>query len=123
MRKKGTKRRIMVMLIAAMLLMATSVTSFAKSHKNGSVEGILDTWGTGAKAETYSNTGTGSVYVSLAVEYVTSTGNVYNTGPITKNGRGSVTVTGTPAGAGKFISAVSYHGTGGKEFMLAIGAN
>ena len=111
------------MLMAAMLLMATSVTSFAKSHKNGSVEGILDTWGTGAKAETYSNTGTGSVYVSLAVEYVTSTGNVYNTGPITKNGRVSVTVTGTPAGAGKFISAVSYHGTGGKEFMLAIGAN
>lgn len=65
--------------------------------------------------------GTGPVYVSLTVEYKTTAGNIYNTGAVTRNGRDSISVTAAPPSGGTYISAVSYHGIAGKEFMIGIG--
>ncbi|MCI8275709.1 MAG: hypothetical protein HFI66_08910 [Lachnospiraceae bacterium] len=45
MKRKGTKRGIMVMLVAAMLLMATGVTSFAAWKQNTNVYGEVVKWG------------------------------------------------------------------------------
>lgn len=124
MKRKGTKRRIMVMLIAVMMLMASSVTSFArKIAQNDNVEGILEWYGSGARARTYAKAGYGDVYVCVSVEFLTASGNMYNTGNVTKTGNAAVIATAMPGNIKRCISAVSYHGRYSKEFMLTINAN
>ncbi len=124
MRRKGTKKRIMVALMAVMLLMATSVTSFADSGLyTKTVYGHLEKVGAnGAQAYTKNLQDRDSTaYAKLTVEYMSSLKNLYTTTPITKTAKTSATV--SKAVTGSFVSAWSGHGVTRQEFELLIGSN
>ena len=119
MKRKRTKR-VMVMLMAVMLLMATSVTSFAIDV--GMVDGVL-----GSISRPALQTVTGltrnkdKVYLSLTVEYLSSNGNLYCTTPIVK--RGTKEVTAEKTITEHYVSAWADHGKTGRLFTTIIGEN
>lgn len=123
MKRRVAKRRIMVTLMAVMMLMATSVTSFAKGFYGKNVYGRLKKIGS-MEAQAYTENrvdGGGYAYASVTVEYLSSNKNLYTTTPVTKTGISSATVTKRVTGG--FVSAWSGHGVTNKEFELIIGSD
>ena len=124
MKRKGTKRKIMVTLMAVMLLMATGVTALAgyDARIQNSVLGELSTSNSktaSARSEGIDLTGgTVHVYLSLTVEYLSSNGNLYCTTPIVKKGVEKVVASKTVTE--RLVSARSDHGQYSKEFTLIV---
>lgn len=119
--KSRVGKRIMVTVMAVMLLMATSVTSFAKGLYTSTVYGSLEKVGSkGAQAYTKNmQDHDGSAYAKITIEYMSSLGNMYTTTPITKTAKTSATAS-KVIETGSFVSAWSGHGVTRQEFELII---
>ena len=124
-RRMGTKRRIMVTLMAVMLLMATSVTAFAgtlntnlKNDVFGSLCKVNPKRVDGKSEGMDLKGGTVPVYLSMTLECLSPNGSLFCTTPIVKKGVDKVSASKTVTD--QLVSAWSDHGRYSKEFTLIV---
>ena len=94
MKRKGTKRRILVTLMAVMLLMATSVTAFAGSNSDsfGGMTGTITVTSSSCKG-TSAAAGNKNVFVAARIKFRTGSGKIDWTSDAENTGAGYASTT------------------------------